>query len=132
MGISATKRGFIVSLTLFIAICGGLGAVILHTFLSGQYFGAYPLIPAFFYLLGLFSIYAFEVVRDKYPQKLTLFYMAEKIIKLLLSIIFILLYCVVVKVQVKAFILTFVGFYVLYLIFETGFFFMFEWNQKKK
>ncbi|MDR1517607.1 MAG: hypothetical protein LBS52_05905 [Dysgonamonadaceae bacterium] len=132
MGMGTTKRSFIVFLTLFIAVCGAVGAVIFRVFLPERYFEAYPLIPVFFYLMGLFSISVFEVFRRKHPQKLTLFYMAEKVVKLLLSIVVILLYCVVVKNHEKEFILTFVGFYFLYLIVETGFFFKFELNQKNK
>lgn len=132
MGISLTKRNFIVFLTLFTVLCGGLGAIVFHAFLPDQYFKAYPFIPAFFYLLGMFSIYVFEILRHKDPQKLTLFYMAIKIVKLLFSIVAILFYCVIVKIHEKEFILTFVGFYLLYLIFETWFFFMFELNRKNK
>lgn len=132
MKMSITKRNFFAFLTLFTILSGGIGAVIFHAFLPERYFQAYPFIPAFFYLLGLASIYAFDIVRRKAHQKLALFYMAVKMIKLLLSVVLLLFYCGIVKVHEKEFILTFVGFYFLYLIFETWFFSLYELNHKNK
>ena len=43
-----------------------------------------------------------------------------------------LLYCLAVREEAKAFLLTFISFYLLYLIYETWFFFSFEVNLKRK
>ena len=129
MNISKTKRNFIGLNTLFAILSAGVGAVILHVALPGHYFGGYPFIPTYFYLFGLFSIYMFDACRQHAPQKMLLLYLA---IKMILSIILVLIYCLAVREEAKAFLLTFISFYLLYLIYETWFFFSFEVNLKRK
>ena len=119
MNISKTKRNFICWHTLFGVISAALGAVILHFALPGHYFGGYPFIPVYFYFFGL-------------AQRLLLLYLAMKMIKMILSLILVLIYCLAVREEAKAFLLTFISFYLIYLIFETWFFFSFEMNQKRK
>ncbi|MCD7790698.1 MAG: hypothetical protein LUH55_09280, partial [Bacteroides thetaiotaomicron] len=95
-------------------------------------FGGYPFIPVYFYIFGLFSIYMFDACRRHAPQKLSLLYLAMKMIKMILSLILLLIYCLAVREEAKAFLLTFISFYLLYLIYETWFFFSFEVNLKRK
>ena len=128
VNISKTKRNFIWWHTLFAVISGALGAVILHFALPGHYFGGYPFIPIYFYFFGLFSIYAFDACRRHAPQRMLLL----KMIKMILSLILVLIYCLAVREEARAFLLTFISFYLIYLIFETWFFFSFELNQKRK
>ena len=99
---------------------------------AGHYFGGYPFIPVYFYIFGLFSIYMFDACRRHAPQKLSLLYLAMKMIKMILSLILLLIYCLAVREEAKAFLLTFISFYLLYLIYETWFFFSFEVNLKRK
>lgn len=132
VNISKTKRNFIGLHTLFGILSAVLGAVILHVALPGHYFGGYPFIPVYFYLFGLFSIYMFDACRRHAPQKLLLLYLAMKMIKMILSMILLMVYCLAVREEAKAFLLTFVSFYLIYLIFETWFFFSFEMNRKLK
>lgn len=130
--ISKTKRNFICWHTLFAIISAVLGAVILHYALPGHYFRSYPLIPLYLYVFGLVSIYAFDVCRQSAPKKMLLLYLAIKMGKMILSLVLVLIYCLAVREEVKAFLLTFISFYLVYLIFETWFFFSFEMNQKRK
>ena len=51
---------------------------------------------------------------------------------MILSLILVLIYCLAVREEARAFLLTFISFYLIYLIFETWFFFSFELNQKRK
>lgn len=132
VNISKTKRNFIALHTLFAIISAGAGALILHVALPGHYFGGYPFIPAYFYLFGLFSIYMFDACRRRAPQRLLLLHLAIKMIKMILSLILLLMYCIAVREEAKAFLLTFISFYLIYLIFETWFFFSFEVNRKRK
>ena len=85
VNISKTKRNFIALNTLFAILSGAAGAVILHIALPGHYFGGYPFIPVYFYIFGLFSIYMFDACRRHAPQKLSLLYLAMKMIKMILS-----------------------------------------------
>jgi len=114
VNISKTKRNFIGLNTLFAILSGAAGALILHIALPGHYFGGYPFIPVYFYIFGLFSIYMFDACRRHAPQKMLL------------------IYCLAVREEAKAFLLTFISFYLLYLIYETWFFFSFEVNLKRK
>lgn len=132
MNITTTKRNFIGLHTLFAIVSSVCGAVILHVALPGYYFSGYPFIPIYFYMFGLFSIYMFDACRLHAPQKLLLLHLATKMIKMILSIVVVLIYCLVVRQEAKAFLLTFVSFYLIYLIFETWFFFSFEVNLKLK
>lgn len=132
VNISKTKRNFIGLHTLFGILSAGLGAIILHIALPGHYFGGYPFIPIYFYLFGLFSIYMFDACRRHAPQKMLLLYLAMKMMKMILSMMLLLVYCLAVREEAKAFLLTFISFYLVYLIFETWFFFSFEVNRKKK
>lgn len=132
MNISKTKRNFIGLNTLFAIISATLGAIILHFALPGHYFGGYPFIPVYFYLFGLFSIYMFDACRRHAPQRMLLLYLAMKMIKMILSLILVLIYCLAVREEAKAFLLTFISFYLIYLIFETWFFFSFEMNRNQK
>ena len=93
VNITKTKRNFIGLHTLFAILSATLGAVILHFALPGHYFGGYPFIPVYFYLFGLFSIYMFDACRLHAPQKLLLLYLAIKMVKMILSIILVLIYC---------------------------------------
>lgn len=132
MNISKTKRNFIGLHTLFGILSAGLGVVILHVALPGHYFGGYPFIPIYFYLFGLFNIYMFDACRRHAPQKMLLLYLAMKMMKMILSMMLLLVYCLAVREEAKAFLPTFISFYLVYLIFETWFFFSFEVNRKRK
>ena len=72
----------------------------------------------------------FDACRLHAPQKMLLLYLAIKMVKMILSIILVLIYCIAVREEAKAFLLTFISFYLIYLIFETWF--SFEVNQKRK
>ena len=131
VNISKTKRNFIGLNTLFAILSGAAGALILHIALPGHYFGGYPFIPVYFYIFGLFSIYMFDACRRHAPQKMLLLYLAMKMMKMILSLILLLIYCLAVREEAKAFLLTFISFYLLYLIYETWFFFSFEVKMKQ-
>ena len=74
----------------------------------------------------------FDACRLHAPQRMLLLYLAIKMVKMILSIILVLIYCLAVREEAKAFLLTFISFYLIYLIFETWFFFSFEVNRKLK
>lgn len=132
MNLSKTKRNFIGLLTLLTLISAGAGAVILRGALPEYYFEGYPFIPIYFYILGLLSMYIVDAYKRFTPQKVLLLYMAMKVMKMILSLVLILIYCLIVDEQIKAFLLTFVSFYLVYLIVETWFFFAMNWKRKKE
>ena len=129
MSISLTKRNFLYQITLLTLIAGWAGAGILHYLLPGHYFGGYPFIPVYFFLFGLFEISMFDACRKHAPQKMLLLYMAMKV---MLSVILLVVYCFAVREEAKLFLLTFILYYIVYLIYETWFFFTYEVGKKQK
>lgn len=132
MNISLTKRNFLYQLSILSLITGWGGAAILHYVLPGHYFGGYPFIPVYFFLFGVFEISMFDACRKHSPQKMLLLYMAMKMMKMLLSIILLLVYCLAVHEEAKVFLLSFIIYYIVYLIYETWFFFTYEVGKKQK
>lgn len=129
---SITKRNFLVYLTLFTLFMGGVGAAILHFFEPGYYFNGYPFIPVYFFLYGVFYVYMFDACRYHAPQKMLMLFLVMKVLKLIMSVFLLIIYCVAVPKSAVAFLLTFLVFYLGYLIYESWFFFVFEWNRKLK
>ena len=132
LNISRTKLNFIALLTVFSVVCGMGGWLILHYVFPETYFPGYLFIPIYFYLVGVFSIWCFDACRKKAPQKILLLYLALKVGKMILSVLVASICCVIMRESVKPFLLTFISFYVLYLIYETCFFTRFELNLKRK
>lgn len=132
MNMTRTKRNFIDLHTLFAIVSSVAGVIVFETALPGQYFGGYPFVPLYFYLFGVFSIYMFDICRRRAPQKMLLMYLAVKVMKMLVSTILVVAFSLAFRQDAKVFLLTFVSFYLLYLVFETWFFFTFELNRKLK
>lgn len=57
-------------------------------------------------------------------------YLAAKATKMILSVLIMIIYAIAVAHQVLSFIGTYMAFYILFLIFETRFFFHFEIKHK--
>jgi len=95
MSISNTKRRFLISLTVITLLLGGVGGAVLQNIAPSRYFGAYPLIPAYFYLCGLLFIFAFEACRRRAPNRMVMLFMGMKMMKLILSVLLLIVYCMV-------------------------------------
>ena len=124
MNMSITKRNFLSYLTILTLVGGGLGALVLHYLEPGYYFGGYPLIPVYFYM--------FDACRRHAPDKMVMLFLVAKVLKMIISVFLLIIYCVAVPDSAVEFLLTFLAFYLGYLIYESWFFFVFEWNQKLK
>lgn len=129
---SIQKRNYLIILTLLSLVTGIGGALILHYGLPEHYFSSYPLIPIYFYVFGFIFIYLFERVRRNIQSKTLLLYASLRMMKLMVSIIMLVLYGYLVGTQIKDFLFTFIIFYLIYLIFETLFFFNFEIKESKR
>lgn len=130
MFLLVAKRKFIISLTILMVVLSWGGALLFHTLLPQYYFAWYPSIPIFFYLFGLFYIFMFGYCYRVNPQKMVAVYLVAKVTKMLLSILILMIYAIAVAHQVIPFIATYMAFYVIFLIFETRFFFHFEIKHK--
>lgn len=132
MKMSLTKRSFFVQLAILTLVLGWLGAGILRYVLPGLYFEGYPCIPVYFFLFGIFEISMFDACRRYDSKRLVIFYLAIKIIKIILSTFFAIIYCIAVREEVKAFLLTFIVYYMIYLVHDTWFFSNYEKAKGKQ
>ena len=129
--LSKVKRIFIISFTLLMLAFGWGGAMIFHHFFEESYSPYYPLIPLFFYVFGLIFIYLFEYMHKHMPDKSLMVYVINKGAKLLIGLVFMVLYGMFIGIHTKAYLWTFLIYYVIYLIFESCFFLRFEMEMKK-
>lgn len=129
--LSKVKRIFIISLTLLMLAFGWGGAMIFHHFFEESYSPYYPLIPLFFYVFGLIFIYLFEYMHKHMPDKSLMVYVINKGAKLLIGLVFMVLYGMFIGIHTKAYLWTFLIYYVIYLIFESCFSLRFEMEMKK-
>lgn len=114
------KAKYLTLLLSFTLIFGaGIGALLYYKF-PNFYPQWYPAILIFFYILEAIIIYTVDVKSKKLKQiKMVNMYMLTKGIKMFISLVFIGLYALIVKTELKNFVLVFVLFYFLYLLFET-------------
>lgn len=132
MSISITKRNYLLQsalLTLLIGVCGG---GIYFSFFPHHYFRGYPIIPVFFFVFGVFTISMTEMCRKHSPKWMLQIYLLLKVMRMLFAIIVMAIYCVAVREEIRAFLLTFIANYLIYLIYDSWFFFTFEMNRKAK
>ena len=126
------KKRLNIILTVVMLIGGYGGWWLLKKVLPDFYFNWYPVIPGFFYIMGL--VFISIITRDfkENQRKLVNLYMIIKLCKVAASIIFGSMYLIFVKIQLRNFSIVFIGFYLLYLGIETYFFYLTEENIKKK
>jgi hypothetical protein len=111
----------------------GLGLwFILKQFLPYMLFESYPLIPIFFYLLGLLFIYVFNHNNANKPAKVVNRYMLMRMIKLFASAATLFIYWIVDKANIRTFAIIFAIFYFIYLIWETFIYLKMETYIKHK
>lgn len=126
------KRKYCLILTLVTLISGIGGGLLLRYVWPEYYFSSYPFIPVYFYVFGFIFIYLFERVRKNIQQRTLILYASLRMMKLMVSIVVLVLYGLLIRNQIKEFLVTFIVFYIIYLIFETLFFFNFENKEAKR
>ena len=92
---------------------------------------AFTLIPVFFYIIGLTLIYVLTGINPAESKKLVNKYMLLRVIKVLTSLAFLLIFWLINKAEIKNFALLFIVFYMIYLIFETWMYLQVEKMMKK-
>ena len=116
-------------LTLVLSVVIGL---VYHLFIPDKYFPWFPAIPVFFYLFGLFYINMFSLAYRLGEDKMVPLFLVCKGTKFLVSVLIVVIYCFAVRHEVLPFIVTFMVFYISFLIFETVYFTNIELRLKKK
>jgi len=78
--------------TVVYAGVGTLGGVVLGLFIPEDYFGLYPAISIFYWIMGLILTFSLDRCRKTNPDKLMNVFMTIKGVKFLLTILFLMLY----------------------------------------
>jgi L-asparagine transporter-like permease len=126
-----SRNKFILILTAVILITG-FGLKYLTEDVMPQFkVSAFTLIPVFFYIIGLALIYVLTGINPAESKKLVNKYMLLRVIKVLTSLVFLLIFWLINKAEIKNFALLFIVFYMIYLIFETWMYLQVEKMMKK-
>lgn len=131
MGSSATKKNFLLWLTLIMLVAGVGVYFIIQEFFPEHYFSLYPAIPLFFYAFGWYYIYIFDHSRKKNNSNALSVYIGTKVVKMLIAMLIMLLYLIFTQSHRADFIIVFFLFYLFSIIYETLYFYIFENNKNK-
>ena len=125
------RRKFILLLTLFGVVIGfGSWLILIHFFPQLAFFD-YPLIPLFFFIVGVVSIYILTGLKIDRPNKLLNTFMLIRGIKMFLALVLTTIYWLVDRAEIKSFAIMMVVFYLCYLFLETYIYIKLEtWNRK--
>jgi len=121
---------YIISFGLIISACIGGGLYYLQPSFDWNWFIG---ITVFFLIIESLSIglIASNITKKEKKQTVNL-YMMTKVLKVLASLIFITIYVLTVKENIKSFVAVFITFYLLYLLTETILFLKIEKQIKGK
>ncbi len=125
------RRKFIFLLTLFVVVIGfGSWLISIH-FFPQLAFSDYPLVPLFFFIVGVVSIYILTGLKIDRPNKLLNTFMLIRGIKMFLALVLTTIYWLVDRAEIKSFAIMMVVFYLCYLFLETYIYIKLEtWNRK--
>ncbi|MDH6358018.1 hypothetical protein [Parabacteroides sp. PF5-9] len=86
------KLKLFVLVTVVYAGVGSLGGVLLEFIISKDYFGIYPTISIFYWIMGLVLTFGLNRLRKTNPDRLLHYFMTVKAAKFVLTILFLMLY----------------------------------------
>ena len=124
------RQKFILLLTLFVVVIGFGSWLILIHFFPQLAFYDYPVIPLFFYIVGIVTIYILTTLKTENRKKLFNTFMLIRGIKMFLALILTTIYWLLDRAEIKSFAIMMVVFYLCYLFLETYFYINLEtWNR---
>ncbi|MFR9166578.1 MAG: hypothetical protein ACLVKO_10330 [Dysgonomonas sp.] len=127
------KVKLIFALIAFGLIAGGVvGALLYYVF--PQYYPNWYFGIIFFFIIteSIMMYYVASQIKNVSSKKMVNVYMMAKVVKIILALIFVTVYALAVKENLKNFVLIFLVFYVLYLFVETFLFSRIEKHFKEK
>lgn len=125
------RQKFILLLTLFVVVIGFGSWLILIRFFPQLAFYDYPLIPLFFFVVGVATIYILTGLKIENPNKLFNTFMLIRGIKMFSALAITTIYWLLDRAEIKSFAIMMVVFYLCYLFLETYFYINLEtWNRK--
>ncbi|NLZ94791.1 MAG: hypothetical protein GX921_03065 [Bacteroidales bacterium] len=125
------RQKFTLLLTLFILVVGLGSWLVLTNFFPQLLFQYYPIIPVFFFIIGIVSIYTLTGIKLDKPNKLLNTFMLVRGVKMFLALSLAAVYWLFNRAEIKSFAIMVVVFYLLYLFLETYIYIKLEkWNRK--
>ncbi len=112
-----------------LGVCGGQ---LLRTGIPEYGWKWFPFVVALFYLFGVFYLFLYRYSRRVSPVRSVAVCLAAKAVKWIVSVGVLCAYAFIVRQEVLPFIVTYLVFYVVFLVVETCFFFRGEDRYKKK
>ncbi|MDL2213330.1 hypothetical protein LJC29_05120 [Bacteroides sp. OttesenSCG-928-N06] len=122
-------RGIVILLIAITLIAGWGGFWLLHQ--SGNSFAAYPIIPFYFFVWGVGYVFVVQRALKQPPQRTIMLFIGARMFKLLLSILLLVVYGMLANAHLKEFILTFLAFYLIYMLLEIGIFYGLKADKKE-
>lgn len=116
---------------LVMILLGWSGWAILRNIFPTEIFTWYPYIPSVFCGLGILSVLVLKKAHKLEGKKLVNVYMALKLAKMMIAMIYLLAYFFIVGKDIRVFGFVFATFYAIYIGIETYIFYSIE-NQIKK
>jgi hypothetical protein len=111
------------SVTMFTAFVCIIAAVVYGFILPNAYVTAFPFILAFFYVFGFVGMAVYNRSLKRTQGKATIYYLATRFTKMFIVLIGALVYGIVDRKEVVPFLITLAVVYLLYLVFETWFYY---------
>lgn len=125
-------KGRLIALITAINIAIGVAVgVLLYTLWPSHYFKWYPIIPLFYWIMGIAMAYFLDRVKKKHGDMIVTIYMIVRLCKFVIALVFLWLYIAWVGEQIKTFGFTLMLFYFIYLALETYTFYLFEKRRIK-
>lgn len=126
-------RGFFILLfTAIMLVLGWGGWLLLTTVIKDSYFTWYPIIPIFYYIMGVLTALDLTKSTQDSERKLVNKYMLMKLYKIAAALVIFVVYYFVVNEMIMQFSAVFVSYYIIYLFIETYFLYMTEKTKKRK
>jgi hypothetical protein len=117
------KIKFAKSITLFTAGICIVSALVYGYFAPAIYTTAYPFLLGFFYLFGFVGVAVYSKALKRAPAKAANYYLAVRMAKMLILLLGAFIYCIFNRTEVITFLSTVAVMYLLYLVFETRFYY---------
>lgn len=120
------------ALLIFYVFVGIAVGLMLYYLYPEHYFSLYPVIPAYYTLIGIVLLRALTVYKRNNPKKMINVYMMMRGIKFLLTVASVLVYVLLTDEHDYEFSITTVGFYFFYMFVETFIYIKFEKERNSK
>ena len=124
-------KKYVLKLFIFTILIGLIGAVLFLAFFKNYYLPVFPWLLIFFFLITFLAHIFFLIVTKRNISRFASMFMLFSMLKMLVYIIFIVIYLLINRDNTIPFLITFFSGYLLFSIFEVKSFISYQKNQIK-